>query len=253
MNRAIKLILKNWLLQKRGFLQHIVYTSILLRSKVSVLSGPFKGMLYVENSKGGAYLPKLLGIYERELSPKIMQWKDLAFDKVLNVGAGEGYFTVGFALLTKCKNIVAYEPTLYACYLMEKLSELNGVTNSIRIEARLCEVKHMNEELSGTKKPLVFMDVEGAELELLNPDLVPGLLNAYIMVEIHDTVSPVLGSTIIDRFKDSHVFTEIIQEDRSIKDVPYNSIWTSVLKGQFEKAIHEGRGSKMRWFAFEPK
>ena len=47
-----------------GYLTHLVRE----RTGCQVLQGPFAAMNYVRNSVGSCYLPKLLGIYERELS-----------------------------------------------------------------------------------------------------------------------------------------------------------------------------------------
>ena len=166
--------------------------------------------------------------------------------------AGEGYFTIGLLRIHKSAKGVGYEPTLYACYLMEKLAEINEVTSRLRIEARLCYPKHLQEELVECDRPFVFMDVEGAELELLDPNVVPGLKKAHVMVEIHDTISPTLGETIWNRFAETHNLVEVIQTDRVIEDYTFKSFWLKIFPKAFAKAIHEGRGSKMRWFIFEP-
>ncbi len=52
-----------------GYLEHLVRT----RTNGRVRAGPFSGMRYIHSSVGSAYLPKLLGIYERELNPFIKQ------------------------------------------------------------------------------------------------------------------------------------------------------------------------------------
>lgn len=249
---TFKIILKNWLLQRRTLGAYIVTNAIYRKTDLVVLDGPFKGLNYIENSTGGAYFPKLLGIYEKELTDKINELSKIDFDEVINVGGGEGYFAVGFALKYKNAKVLAYEPGFYGCYLMQKMAEKNKVLDRLSIKAQLCFPDDLKSSIKPNKKTLVFMDVEGAELELLDPEIVPALLKCYIMVEIHDTVSPTLADTIKNRFKDSHKLTEIWQEDRSIKDVTLNSFWKPLLKKQFEKVIHEGRGNKMRWFVMEP-
>ena len=47
-----------------GYLTHLVRA----RTGCQVRQGPFTGMRYVHDSIGSAYLPKLLGSYERELA-----------------------------------------------------------------------------------------------------------------------------------------------------------------------------------------
>lgn len=245
-------MLKNLLLQRRTLGAYIATNTIYRKTDLVVIDGPFKGLNYIENSTGGAYFPKLLGIYEKELTGKINELSKIDIEEVINVGGGEGYFAVGFALKYKNAKVLAFEPGFYGCYLMQKMAEKNNVMSRLTIKAQLCFPEDLKNSINPNKKTFVFMDVEGAELELLDPIAVPALLKCYIMVEIHDTISPVLGDTIKNRFKDSHKFTEIWQEERTIKDVTINSLWKSLLKNQFEKVIHEGRGNKMRWFVFEP-
>ena len=249
---TLKIMFKNLLLQRRTLGAYIATNTIYRKTDLVVIDGPFKGLNYIENSTGGAYFPKLLGIYEKELTDKINEFTKIDFEEVINVGGGEGYFAVGFALKYKNAKVLAYEPGFYGCYLMQKMAEKNNVINRLSIKAQLCFPEDLQKSINPSKRTLVFMDVEGAELELLNPAAVPALSNCHIMVEIHDTVSPVLGDTIKNRFKDSHKFTQIWQEERTIKDVTINSLWKSLLRSQFEKVIHEGRGNKMRWFVFEP-
>lgn len=249
---TLKTMLKNLILQRRTLGDYIVTNTIYRKTDLVVIDGPFKGLNYIENSTGGAYFPKLLGIYEKELTGIINEFSKIDFEEVINVGGGEGYFAVGFTLKYKKAKVLAYEPGFYGCYLMQKMAEKNNVINRLSIKAQLCFPEDLKSNIDGNKKTLVFMDVEGAELELLDPIAVPALLNCYIIVEIHDTVSPILGDTIKNRFKSSHKLTEIWQEERTINDVTIKSIWTFFLKKQFEKIIHEGRGNKMRWFVFEP-
>ena len=50
--------------------------------------------------------------------------------------------------------------------------------------------------LSG-QTSLVIVDIEGAEGQLLNPETVPGLTNAHVIVEIHDIIDRRLGETFV--------------------------------------------------------
>lgn len=251
MSKSIsKIILKNWLLQRRSIGGYFATNRIYRKSSLRIMSGPFTGLQYVENATGGAYFPKLLGTYEKELNPVFDELKKIEFRKITNVGGGEGYFAVGMARLFKDAQIIVYEPEFYGCYLIDKMAIQNNVRSRLSINARLCYPVDLQNTLQEKVPSLVVMDVEGAELELLNPVEVPGLLHAHIVVEIHDSVSPDLGTTIMKRFSDTHNLTEIWQQDRTLKDMPFKA---TILKGQFLKLMHEGRGSKMRWFYFKPK
>jgi hypothetical protein len=249
---TLKIVLKNWLLQRRSLGGYVATNSVYRKTDMVVVSGPFKGLKYIENSTGGAYFPKLLGTYEKELHEKIREFSSINFEEIINVGGGEGYFSVGFALKYPGSRITAFEPGFYGCYLMQKMAAMNQVGNRITIKAQLCMPEDLNAAIHPDKKTFVFMDVEGAELQLLDIEKVPALKNCTIMVEIHDMVSPTLGETIKARFKDTHRFTEIMQEQRSMNDLTIHSIWKPLFRKEFAKLMDEGRSIRMRWFIFEP-
>lgn len=245
-----KIILKNWLLQRRSLTGYLTTNRVYRKSKLRVMNGPFKGMQYVENSTGGAYFPKLLGTYEKELYPAIEELATISFDRIINVGAGEGFFTVGLAKRFPAATVVAFEPGFYGCYLAEKMAKMNKVENRITIKAQLCGPSDLNAAVLEQKKNLVFMDVEGAELELLDFNKVPLLKYCAVVVEIHDSVSPELGKTIWNRFSGTHDCVEIWQEERNISDLGFKP---ALFKNAYVKMMHEGRGSRMRWFVFKPR
>lgn len=248
---TLKIILKNWLLQRRSLPAYIATNTIYRKTDLSVAAGPFKGMKYVENSTGGAYFPKLLGTYEKELNTKIDEFSAMGFEKIINVGGGEGYFAVGLALKNKNAKVLVFEPGYFGCHLIQKMAEMNQVGNRVEIKAQLCAAEDLEKAIGNSEKTFVFMDVEGAELYLLDPASVPGIKKCHIIVEIHDSV-PGLGDTIQKRFAGTHKLTEIWQEDRIISDLSITTGWKGILKRQFENLMHEGRGMKMRWFVLEP-
>ena len=248
---AIRIMLKNWLLQKRTFPEFLATNRVYWKSKLKILSGPFQGMKYVENSKGGAYFPKLLGTYEKELNPILHRFFEKRFAKIVNVGGGEGYFSVGLANRFKGCPVEVFEPDFFACYLIEKLANLNNVTGTVKINAQLCNPSDLENSLEKSEHNFIFMDVEGAELELLDPTKVPSLKNSSIIVEIHDTISPILGETIKNRLFHTHSFHEVWAVERNIHDLTISMGWKRIFKSAFLKLMNEGRGSRMRWFVFE--
>jgi hypothetical protein len=208
-------------------------------------------MKYVENSTGSAYFPKLLGTYEKELEGKILELAKNNYKRIVNVGGGEGYFAVGFARMFPQAQVVVFEPGFMGCHLIQKMAQLNDVAARVEIHAQLCMPDDLTKAIAGEKQTFIFMDVEGAELQLLDMEKVPSLRDCTIMVEIHDSITN-LGDTILKRFSGTHKLTEIWQEDRTIRDLTVKSIWTFLFKKSFEKIMHEGRGMRMRWFVFEP-
>src|SRR5947209_18921475 len=78
---------------------------------VPVLAGPFRGARVQMNPRHS--LRKMLGVYEHELN----DWIAAALPRVstvLDVGAAEGYFSLGcaaaFRRMRKAAEIIAFEP-----------------------------------------------------------------------------------------------------------------------------------------------
>ena len=68
-----------------------------------VLAGPFAGMRYsreciVPFSSSGGVLQKLIGAYEHQCHPVIEKALRRGYSRIINIGAGEGYYAVGFGL-----------------------------------------------------------------------------------------------------------------------------------------------------------
>ena len=78
-----------------GYLEHPAKT----RTRMYVASGPFKGTRYGELSFFSAYIPKLLGIYERELWGLIEAICESGPTLVVDIEAAEGYYAIGLANL----------------------------------------------------------------------------------------------------------------------------------------------------------
>jgi hypothetical protein len=166
-----------------------------------VVNGPFKGMKYLRLSSGSALMPKLVGSYEMELHPTLEEIIQSEYDRILNIGCAEGYYAVGLALRMPRPDIHGFELNAAARERCRQLAELNGLSDRINIHG-LCTP----DDLVALTKPrtLIVCDCEGAELELLDPARVHGLLQADILVEIHDFIDPRISSAIFERFDATH-------------------------------------------------
>src|SRR6266508_5843257 len=73
--------------------------------------GPFRGAVIIMNPRNS--MRKVLGLYERELNPTLERILP-SVSRVLDVGANDGYFTLGcaaaFRRLGKAGEIIAFEP-----------------------------------------------------------------------------------------------------------------------------------------------
>ena len=222
------------------------------RSGMSVLNGPFAGMRYVSESYGSAYVPKVVGCYERELYGVMEGVIAEGHDLIVDVGSAEGYFSVGLA--TRCSSpVVAYEMEAEGRALSSELCQLNGVVD--RIDQRgECDASELEQTLADAENAFVLMDVEGAEAEILDLESAPALRNATVLVELHEFARPGVTALLLQRFAESHSTRMIWEEDRSASDYPYSSFWTGLMPSRYlRRAVEEHRGFKQSWMLLTPR
>jgi hypothetical protein len=216
-----------------------------------VRTGPFEGMRYGPVSVGSAYIPKLLGIYERELSPLIEQACAKRPCLIVDIGAAEGYYAVGLAMRNPSSRVVAFETEIAGREALHNTAALNGVTIDIRGK---CEAADVEGTLSASTSSLVVCDVEGYEQNLLDPETVPSLSNAAILVEMHDFIVPGLTDLLRSRFEPSHDIRQVLQQPRSRSEFPWGTVFTSLLPASYlDWAVSEWRPVRMSWLWMQPR
>jgi precorrin-6B methylase 2 len=161
-----------------------------------VSGGPFAGLTYPDAS-AKSLIPKLLGVYERELHAAVEAAIAAEPEVVVNVGAADGYYAVGLARRCPAAAVHAFEADAAEHALLERVATANGVDLRIAGAAR-------PEDLPAGRMLLVI-DCEGCEAALLQADR---LRSATVIAELHDFVVP--GDPIVARFADTHA-VQLIQ------------------------------------------
>lgn len=178
-----------------------VVAAVTRDSGFTVRAGPFQGMKYVEHADWVGFVPKLLGIYERELAAHIGNFLAARYDVVVNIGSAEGYYAVGFARGSPTSKVIAYDIDPAAQALCSQMAQINGVGARVAIAGE-CTHATLRQDLAG--RALVICDCEGAELQLLDPDAVPALKDADVLLELHEFVIPRLTQALLSRFRATH-------------------------------------------------
>lgn len=209
-----------------------------------VYFGAFRGSQLILNPSYSKR--KILGVYEHILNP----WLDRILPTVevlWDVGANDGYFTYGCAhAMQKYQGsgaVVAFEPELmaqaglrvpanwerYAATTFEFLPQFVGA----RCEERMVTLDQAwgDRPSLHSKRSLVKVDVEGAEVEVLQG--ATKLLRAphHWVVEVHGDH---LLDPVLQHFADAH---------RSVEVIPYRPHW---LLGA------EARTIKTSWVVTQP-
>jgi len=223
-----------------------------LKKAQTVVGGPFKGMHYDGEAVCGAAAPKILGTYESELTPFLLNWSAIRFRHIIDVGAAEGYYAVGCAMLWPEATVTAFETSEHGRSLLARNVELNGLQSRVKIMGH-CGQQQLHLATVNCQTLLVIVDVEGAEGELLNPRNVPGLANAHIIVEIHDFIDEQLGDIVLQEFNSTHVVEEVRPQRRTFWDFQEpRALWLRLLLLPYLKEYAKERPEGMRWFCCTP-
>src|SRR5262245_40199813 len=94
-------------------------------------SGPFKGMKYGNRSVGSAFIPKLIGIYERELWDVVEDACAMTPSLVIDIGAAEGYYAVGLAMRLPFTRVIAFEESESGQRALWDSVALNGLESRV--------------------------------------------------------------------------------------------------------------------------
>jgi len=232
-----------------GYLEHVVRS----RTGGRIPKGPFAGMRYINNAFGSAYVPKLLGIYERELNHWIEHACALNFPLIIDIGAAEGYYAIGMALRNPKAQIVAFEMEQRGRDALQQMAVTNDVSSRLEIHGK-CRVVDLAQALTRSDRTLILCDAEGEEEALLNPKVVPALVRAHLLVETHEFISHGISERVTERFAFTHKARRIWQESRHRDEMPYRTFGTTLLPRRYlDWAVSEWRPEKMSWLWMEPR
>lgn len=182
------------------------------RSGTAVMSGPFQGMNYSVRASEGSRTARLIGAYEASLHPVIEAIIAKAPEVIVDIGSAEGYYAVGLARRLPTARVLARDASPKAQDLCRTLATANGVAEQVEIGGIF---GHADFALCETARTVVIVDIEGAEEQLLDPKLAPGLARADILVECHDSMTPGIADLLAARFATTHRVTRI---DRKLDD-----------------------------------
>lgn len=213
-----------------------------------VVGGPFTGLRYVDSAMGSSLGPKLLGTYEKELNPIIEQICARGYQTIINIGAGEGYYAVGLAKRLPQARVICFEALENNQPQIRRLSELNGVADRVDIRG-YCTAEHLAGLLETVHDVLIVCDVEGAEVDILKPEMTPAFTRAHVLLETHDAMHPGCSVTIRRRFQWSHQIEVVWSAARTLDDWPEG---VSMDPRNCLACLNEDRGGPMSWFWMLP-
>jgi hypothetical protein len=212
-------------------------------------AGPFKGMICIRDANEGCLVPKLLGCYEEELVPTMERFFASGFERFIDVGCASGYWLTGAALRmpgAACFGFDGDEGALARC---RQLLALNEVESRVTLFG-LCKPADLDALIVG--RTLLFMDCDGPEYDLLDPDTAPALRRADIIVECHDYLDPRITPALMQRFENTHAIEKITSRLREPRLDRYPGL-DALPAEHWREALHERRPAVQDWLIMRVK
>lgn len=225
-----------------------LWVNTLAMDGLHVRSGPFAGMDYVVRAAEGALLPRLLGVYERELHPHLLAFAEEGLDHIIDIGCAEGYYAVGLARLMPDVTVNAYDIDETARRRCGLLAKANGVTDQVVIREEFRGEDF--ETFKGKGRVLVFIDAEGFEDDILRPDLYPAMAGFNLIVETHPGFRKGVTERLIERFSPTHDITRL---DPSVEKADLPAQLTGRSHLDLMLACWEWRAGPTPWLVMRPK
>ena len=218
----------------------------------TVQAGPFAGMRFPEFAvgRGEMVVPQLLGAYEAEIQPAIAEAIAGGFEQIVNVGSNDGYYTVGLARACPQARVEAYEMNPFPTRVCRALAEENGVADRVVLRGE-CTL----EELAALppRRTFVLCDCEGGEAVLMDPDAVPLLRSAMLVVELHEFAAPGIEDTIRERFSATHDVEVLHSGPRYAADYPRLREVPGLNYMDHALGVAEFRPVRIKWAILRPR
>lgn len=216
-----------------------------------VLSGPFAGMRYLNETIWGPIPPKWIGCYEAELHPVIDEILQTDYESIADVGSAEGYYAAGLARAFPEVMVKSYDTDPIGRRQLKRLAGLNHLRN-LTVN-RWCGADELSAIIKG--RSLLICDIEGYEVELLDPASTPPLEMADILVETHPFGTMTMEQvtqTLVSRFSATHLIERILS-----RTDPLSLEGVERLRGLdsdlLTKAQGEGRWTPQVWLWMKTK
>lgn len=227
----------------------------LRRNGVSeVVAGPFQGLHYPPvKHLGYASLPmKLGGLYEHEIHDMIYKVSNNEYDHILNIGAADGYYTIGLLRMFPTATCIAWEAIPFMADYVDRIAAANGVKDRLEIRG-FCTPSELS-RISLRGKTLIFCDCEGGENDLLNREILAGIDRYDILVETHDVISAGTSDRMKSRFTDTHEIRSVLSKGHTLSLYSKDFLRKLAISDtEAYRVLDENRYFEMEWLLLTQK
>lgn len=243
---------------RRRFHRHLLHH--MLRKMTNhdglvIQSGPFRGMRYLpelmipDSFEKYALFPKILGSYEEEMHPLLVQMLGRGYDRVINIGCTDGYYSVGVSRKLPDAHTYVFDPDGDARRICQRMAQYNDVADRVTVRGD-CAISELTALVQG--RTLVICDYAGSEIDLLRPDLVPGLAHSDMIVKLHNHVDPTIPHIVSERFARTHEMITLTSRDHD-RDFSSFRLLDGLSLYKRQLAVEEWRLRPPLWSIMTPK
>jgi len=199
----------------------LIQNTLLKHHGTVVIQGPLAGLDFLPQSSEGCHIAKLLGCYEQPLQPYIEQAIGAAYATILNIGCAEGYYAVGMARRMPHTRVLAFDLNAKVQQTCASLAARNGVADRVQVGG-VFRPEDFAAHVTGTgQRVLVLCDIEGAERELLDPQVAPALRGMDLIVKANECLAAGTVQLLAERFATSHDILMVRDNgQRSLQQMP---------------------------------
>ena len=161
-----------------------------------IVAGPFRGARFHANPRTS--LRRVFGLYESELNPWLTRALKRA-DLVLDVGANDGYFTFGcasaMARASTPVRVIGFEPVPIHVEQLEAARHQQRFTDEqVTIVPKMVgneegegitRLDSLFDKFGTSKRPMIKIDVEGAEIDVLEGADRWIRADTMLLIEVH--------------------------------------------------------------------
>lgn len=224
--------------------QRLAVNRLLSAFGSKVLAGPFAGMSFSPARRSDAYCAQvLLGTYELEIHDVLEHICRSPYSLAINIGADNGYYVCGLKRRRPDVRIVAFEAALDKHAVIRDLLRENALGNEVAILG-LCDSATLQSQLVRADRTLVLCDIDGAEVDVLDPQDATALASADMLIETHDGIRQGTTDLLIGRFSQTHDVQVIAERPRRVTDGPAG---VPLTEDQLLAAMDEFRGFQQAW------
>lgn len=212
---------------------------------MTVKRGFAEGIRYPRHAvaRVGSLTTKLVGAFERELDP-VLRSEVPSHDLFVDIGSGDGYYCLATARRFPNVRTIGYETDATERALACEMAAINEVGCEFRGTADPDEIAALP-----AGRLFLMADVEGYEYELCDPEKIPRLREATILIEVHPSTREGLRQILIDRFESTHSHQVIHGRAKDFSEYPELADWPV---GRGNLAVTEGRSKLPEWLFLKP-